>query len=577
MRYFKEAYLRVLSFLFLFLTLTSVSYSVTARQKYLKNDYSYRAFHIAELAARFENPPIDAGPWVYWFCFDNAVTKQEMEREIKEMVSAGIAGAELRFVEFAWWRKKEVVDKELAMVGHKRLEYLSDEFLDVLEHACSEARRHGFKLAINMGMGWPPGGTWITDEYRTRKLESKVTTAEGPTNIGHELKVTVPKGAMVYAWRLQDSRGKSIVPDSFTDLSAHVAFAGEQGQLFWDVPAGRWLIGVFRLGYGGGLDKAYGFPADPGSREAIEFHLKYLFGKIEPKLGKYFGTTLSEIASDSWEYDGRPYWTPGMDEMFVRLHGYELAPRMYALAGYGDDRRQILADVERTQQRLVLDNFYICARNILNAYGLAHRPQAYGRGLSRDLFEAYSNSDVPEIEEGVYYPEAVWVSHTLGKPITSVEAMTFMSRQGGSLIYPLSSDKQKGYALDEPRGAWETNPAMLRWFSNAHYARGINRVQLHSFLFTRWAAAARLAHVCRDTFESQRSVVEIYEPIQLMGKADSMGASVRLTCRRHACLSCPGEPRRRTARQTVGPTAGFGTEQHRRRRTVYLWQDMGRR
>ncbi len=473
---------RLKAFLSCFVLLPTVatSYGLEPR-RYSKTDYSYRAVDIAQLRKGFETPSMEAGPWVYWFCFDNAITKQEMEREIEEMVSVGIAGAELRFVEFAWWRKKEVVDKELELAGHKRLKYLSDEFVDVLEHACSVAQRHGFRLSINMGMGWPPGGTWITNEYRTRKLASKVTIVEGPNQIGAELKVSVPADAKVFAWQLDEEKEKCVLVESFIELTGRVRFAGQQGSLFWKAPAGRWLIAVFWLGYGGGLDKAYGYPADPGSKEAIKFHLGYLFDKIEPKLGRYFGTTLTEVASDSWEYDGRPYWTPGMDKMFAKLHGYELAPRMYALAGYGDDPERIMADVERAQQQLVLENFFICAREVLNAHGLCHRPQVYGRGLSRDLFEAYSNCDVPEIEEGVYCPEAVWVSHTLGKPITSVEGMTFMSRHVHDLIHPVFGDEQKGYGLDEPRGSWETSPAMLRWFSNAHYARGINRVQIHSF------------------------------------------------------------------------------------------------
>jgi len=464
-----------------FFAVVAISYGIEVTERFSKTDYSYRALDIAGLEKGFKDPPIEAGPWVYWFCFDNAIKKEEMEREIKEMVSAGIAGAELRFVEFAWWRKKEVVDKELALSGHKRLEYLSEEFVDVLEHACSVAQRYGFKLSINMGMGWPPGGTWITDQYRTRALKSKVTVVEGPTQIGNKMKVTVQEDAKVLAWQLEQGEGKGVKSDSFVDLTGKVRITDKQGGLFWKVPQGRWLIGVFWMGYGGGLDKAYGQPADPGSKEAIEFHLNYLFDKIEPKLGKYFGTTLTEVASDSWEYDGRAYWTPGMEQAFSDLHGYELLPRMYAMAGYGDDREKIMADIETTQQQLVLDNFFIRAREILNAHGLGHRPQAYGRGLSRNLFEVYSNCDVPEIEEGVYCAEAVWVSHTLAKPIVSVEGMTFMSRHLSNIIYPVLDDPEKGYGLDEPRQSWETNPAMLRWFSNAHYARGINRVQMHSF------------------------------------------------------------------------------------------------
>jgi hypothetical protein len=408
-----------------------------------------------------------------------------MEREIKEMVAAGISGAEFRFVEFDWWRKKEVVDKELAMVpDHKRLEYLSDEFVDVIEHACSVAQRYGFTLSINMGMGWPPGGTWITDEYKTRKLTPEVTIVEGPKEIGKDVKVSVPMESRVFAWQLVDEKEKTVKGESFVDLTNRVRFRGKEGGLVWNAPEGKWLVVVFTMGYGGGLDKAYGYPADPGSKKAIEFHLDYLFGKLEPKLGKYFGTTLTEAASDSWEYDGSPYWTPGMDEAFLKLHGYELAPRLYALAGYGADREHIMADVKRTQEQLVRDNFYIHARKILNAHGIGHRPQAYGRGLSRNLFEAYSNCDVPELEQGVNHPEAIWAAHTLGKPIVSVEGMTFLGRHGGNVISIGSGPERKVYGLDERRGGWETNPAMLRWHSNAHYARGINRVQMHSFSYS---------------------------------------------------------------------------------------------
>ncbi|MHC4214223.1 MAG: glycosyl hydrolase, partial [Planctomycetota bacterium] len=346
------------------------------------------------------------------------------------------------------------------------------------------AERYGFKLSINMGMGWPPGGTWITEEYRTRKLKANATIVEGPKEVGKDVKVRVPKDSRVFAWRLVNEKDKTVQADSFVNLTDRVRFRGKEGGLWWRAPKGKWLVVVLTMGYGGGLDKAYGWAADPGSKEAIEFHLDYLFGKLEPKLGKYFGTTLIEAASDSWEYDGAPYWTAGMEDAFLKLHGYELTPRMYALAGYGEDREKIMADVKRTQEQLVRDNFYIHARKILNAHGIGHRPQAYGRGLSRNLFEAYSNCDVPELEQGVNHPEAIWAAHTLGKPIVSVEGMTFMSRHFGNVISVVSGDEQKDYGVGESRGGWQTTPAMLRWFSNAHYARGINRVQMHSFSYS---------------------------------------------------------------------------------------------
>jgi hypothetical protein len=95
---------------------------------------------------------------------------------------------------------------------------LSEEFLEVLEHAYSVAEHYGFKLSMNMGMGWPPGGTWITDEYRTKCLKSTMTVLEGGKAVGKDVKISVPKGGKVYAWRLEDVKEKSIVPNSFVDL-----------------------------------------------------------------------------------------------------------------------------------------------------------------------------------------------------------------------------------------------------------------------------------------------------------------------------------------------------------------------
>ena len=153
-----------------------------------------------------------------------------------------------RFVEFDWWREKEEVNKELAMTDHKRLEYLSDEFVDVLAHACSVAERYGFKLSINMCMGWPPGGTWITEEYRTRKLKSNVTIVEGPSQVGIDVKVSVPMKSRVFAWRLVDEEKKLVQADSFLDLTDRVIFEGEEERFSWNAPQGKWLVVVFTMG-----------------------------------------------------------------------------------------------------------------------------------------------------------------------------------------------------------------------------------------------------------------------------------------------------------------------------------------
>ena len=94
-------------------------------------------------------------------------------------------------------------------------------------------------------------------------------------------------------------RRRLVVPASFIALNHAVT---PQGTLQWNVPAGRWLVGIFTLVPGGLCDKGEGPEVNPASRDAVLFHLNEMFGRIEPKLGGFFGSTFVDVASDSWEY-----------------------------------------------------------------------------------------------------------------------------------------------------------------------------------------------------------------------------------------------------------------------------------
>ncbi len=428
-----------------------------------------RAQDMASLRAGFARPPREAGPWVYWFVFDNVLSKEEITREVEELAAAGIAGAELRFITFHGWSgvKPSGMDADtLRRTGQRKFEYLSDEFVDLLAHLCAEARRTGLLLAINMGMGWPPGGTWITNRHRSRHLTWQDREIAGPAVV--EEKDLSPE-SMVLAWRLDPGTPKAVVPGSCQPLTGNI----RDGTLRWVVPDGRWLVVFFRTTPGDICDKGSGPEADPGSREAILFHLNQIFSRFDPKLKNYYGSTLIDVASDSWEYGRGPkrYWSPAILEAFPGEAGYDLREKMHTLLGYGPDQEMVIADLMRVEKQLVRRNFFETATKFLHERGLGHRPQAYGRGLERDLLEVYSAADTPEIEQGMILPEAVWSAHTAGKPLISAEAFTFLSGKTEPVQWPHG-------------GPWETTPALLRWHANRFYAEGINRIQMHAFSYS---------------------------------------------------------------------------------------------
>ena len=439
----------------------------------LPDVFSYRPESIAELRRGFSHPPIEARPWVIWFWWNGVLERDEITRQLREIAAAGFGGAEIRCVTFHGWGGEPLQHMDaasLTRIGHKQVEYLSEEFIDLLEHTCETAKSLDVRLSINMGQGWPPGGPWITDEHRTKLLSWTSREVEGPSDFVEQ---EVPAGSFALAWRIIDDGGeKSVDEASFQALAIEAKATDGGSTLRWQVPEGKWLIGIFHVTPGGIADKGDGPEVDPASREAVLFHLNYFFGRIDPTLRRFYGETLVEIASDSWEYlhHDKRYWSPAIVESFTKLAGYDVRKKLHVLLGYGPETRRVLRDLEAVESSLVHENFFATVRDFLHARGLRHRPQVYGRGLPRDFHAAYALSDIPEVEAGILLPEAPWAAHAVGNPLVTAEAFTFLS--------------QKYEPIRVPSGLDETTPALLRWHANHYYGEGINRLNMHSYSYS---------------------------------------------------------------------------------------------
>ena len=235
-----------------------------------------------------------------------------------------------------------------------------------------------------------------------------------------------------------------------------------------------------------------------------------MFRRLEPRIGRFFGSTLTDVASDSWEYarsrHGGRYWSPALLQTVEGVAEQDLRPCLHALLGYGPHQKAVLADLAEVEQRAIHHNFFVTIREFLRARRLRHRPQAYGRGLERDLFTAYALADIPEIEEGVYVPEAVWSARVLGKLIISCEAFTHVSIRHGNLRY--DAHRGRFTAKTDPQQMWKTTPRTAQGteqcpFRTWYQSHADTQLQL---LATRNSRAG-LADVCRDSPESQHPLV----------------------------------------------------------------------
>ena len=98
-------------------------------------------------------PPDDARIMMRWWWFGPAVTKPQLEREMRLMKEGGIGGFEVQPV------YPVALDDETA--GIKTFPFLSDEFIDALRFTSEKARELGLRFDLTLGSGWPFGGPFV--------------------------------------------------------------------------------------------------------------------------------------------------------------------------------------------------------------------------------------------------------------------------------------------------------------------------------------------------------------------------------------------------------------------------------
>src|SRR6185369_5002447 len=131
---------------------------------------------VADVRRGFANPPDDARIMMRWWWFGPAVTKTELEREMRLMKEGGIGGFEVQPV--------YPMELDGAKPGFRNLPYLSDEFLDALRFTSDKARELGLRMDLTLASGWPYGGphTPIT-EAAGRLLTVSANVAAGESSV----------------------------------------------------------------------------------------------------------------------------------------------------------------------------------------------------------------------------------------------------------------------------------------------------------------------------------------------------------------------------------------------------------
>ena len=118
--------------------------------------------NVAELRRGFEHPPDDARIMVRWWWFGPAVTKAELEREMRLMKEGGIGGFEVQPA-YPLAARQSGEGLPQPAVHDRRSSWTCSRFTG------EKAKELGLRMDLTLGSGWPFGGPHIPVGARRRR------------------------------------------------------------------------------------------------------------------------------------------------------------------------------------------------------------------------------------------------------------------------------------------------------------------------------------------------------------------------------------------------------------------------
>ncbi len=427
-----------------------------------------------DLESRFQNIPLDDRIAVFWD-WSNATNEAAITRDLEEMAKLGAGRAVLSMT----------LAHSATITDGSGIVFLSPQFLKRFRFALDEASRLGIRITGIPSNGWYQGGPWVTPEMGAQMLVWSEKEVNGPARISEKLplpdkfrsmpRARIAEGALHHlkpvatlAFR-KDADGR-LLGDSMVDLSRRVK---EDGTLTWDAPAGKWV--VYRFGHVPNMVRMKqdspgygGLQIDHLSRPAMERLLKEIADPMLESAGPHVGKTLDRLHEDSMEL-GHYDWTPGLPDFFKAKAGYDLIPRLPALAGakfsQEADHDKIERDFEMVIEDLLIEEHFGVFRDYCHRHGVELIGEAgetrsgitiKGATVDHVMDEFWTHYGLENDHPVCFNRNAVFAAHVYGQNRNTCEAFT--------------SQQQ-----------WRETPAQLKALTNEVYAMGVNHLTIHGF------------------------------------------------------------------------------------------------
>ena len=408
---------------------------------------------ISQLRKGFETPPADTRIMMRWWWFGPAVTKAEIERELRVMKDGGIGGVEVQPV--------YPLLPDDPKSGFKNLPYLSDEFLDMLKFASLKAKELGMRFDLTLGSGWSFGGakTPISEAAGQLRVE-RVKVDAGARRI--PLPSMIPAEKLLAVFILAKggntiSEGDLKELNDIRDDNVFLPTPGNAGSEVLFFISGKSGMQVKRPSFG-----AEGYVLNHLDKPSVDNYLKQTGDRLFTAFNK--SDVPYSVFCDSLEVYNQD-WTDDFLAEFQKRRGYDLKPHLPALvAETGSTTADIRYDWGRTITELFNDRFMIPMQAWSKANGTKFRIQGYGLPPAAISSNQWADISDGEGAQWKVVRAARWASsanHIYGRNVTSSETWTW---------------------LNSP--VFRATPLDLKAEADIHFLQGINQLIGHGWGYT---------------------------------------------------------------------------------------------
>lgn len=464
--------------------------------------------NVVEYYKQFQNPSLNLHPYVRWWWNGGKVQKDEIIRELRLLKDAGIGGVEINPVKFP--------GNDTDDLGIESLNWLSDEWIDMLKVAFAEAKDLGLTCDLIVGSGWPFGGEFLKGNERAQAvIVGTKKDLVGPRAFEISkfsiLSDFDPKIGHPYPGRILDLMTVKLVPSPLNNMNDIIditnKFSGSSNTpVTIDIPKGKYamycLIKVNSFGTViMGAPGADGPTLNHFDKEAVQKYLDNMSNTLQKKTGP-LSQHLRSLFTDSFELEGAN-WTKDMIETFEKMNGYDVTPYLplilYPFESFGNVTNYNLAvetsaeikdviervryDFESTKAKLLLERFNTTYVEWCKGLNVKSRAQAYGRGFFP--LETSMLYDIPEGESWT----TNWLQHRLGEEMSNEDyrrgrAYTMVNKFVSSAAHYTNKRLVSSEEMTNTYRVFNATLEFLKLGSDQNIIAGITHSIFHGFNYS---------------------------------------------------------------------------------------------